>query len=566
MNFDPVLKRFARRVRFLRAWVGLGVGLSLGGLVAIVWSVLDWVNVYYTTWAALGWLVAGCGLLGLLVGAIRSVPRKALADSIDRRADLQNRLSTANERTNEHGSFDEALQADANGKLQTLRPANLYPIRLNKWHAGALVFSLIAASLFMLGNTPLLLSKSAKDARAKMQEQAAAIQHVVKPLDDEAKNGEANPDEKKLAEELKKLGQELQKARLSPEEAMRRENELSKQAEKLADQRFQQSQHSQQTAQSAMDQMQKDEQEKLNQMKQNPLDGDMHSKNDELQSKAQQEMQNSNLSDSEKQALQQMLSQMQESQKQSDDLQKQIDDLNKQLQNPNLTAKQKADLLKQLAAMQKKLQTQMALTKSMQEALEKMMNDPLMKEIRELAAKAQIVMQHAQSGDQQQQDMSKEEMKELQKEMDDFAKKLLSDDKLMKQYLEAIRDMLKNGKLYLSDKQCMNPFSIPMELPIPGAPTKDTYFANTGYINKGKGETSQGKTYMTSVTGQSRDVPGKQIYIETRGPSGLGMKTTIPYKKVLPSYRQKADEAMNRQEIPPQHQLRVKKYFESLGQ
>lgn len=572
MNFNPTLKRFSRRVRVLRAWKGLGVGLSIGAILATVWSVLDWLNLFYTEWTYLGWLVGACGLLGLIAGALRGVSSKSLTDSIDRRADLKNRLSTATERTSEHSAFDDALRADASDHLGHLKPANLYPIRISRWHAGALIFSVIAASLFMLGNTPLLMGKEAKANRAKMQEDAKAIERVVKPLEEATKEGETNPAEKKLAQELRKLSQDLHKARIKPEEAMQRQNELSKEAEKLANNRLEQTQQNLQTAQSALEQMKKEELEKLNAEKMNaPLKGttqeqmkDMHDSMTSMKEK----MDNLSLSDEQKKELMKQLSELKKMESEADQMQKEIKDLEDKLQNKGLSDADKKALLKKLADMKKKLAKHLEMTKAMQELMDKMMNDPLMKEIQELAAKAQIIMSKAAPGaSQKQRELSEAELKALQKQLDEFAKKLLADDKLMKEYLKAIRDYLKNGKIYLCNGQCMNPFGIPipMQLPIPGGPSKDNYFANTGYINKGKGEKSQGSTFKTSVTGQSRDVPGENTYVEMRGPTGQGLRSSIPYQKVLPSYKHKADQAMNRQEIPPEHQKRVKQYFESLG-
>ena len=258
MNSSPILKSFSRRVRLVRAWVGLSIGLSVGALLAVVWAGLDWANILYAEWSSLGWLVGTCGLIGLLVGAFRSVSATALADSIDRRARLENRLSTAAERSSTSGAFDDALRQDATDHLKGLKPAKLYPIRLGKWHAGAALFSILAASIFLLGNTPLLLGKDAKATRAKMQEQAAKIDHVLKPMEEEAKKGELNPAEKKLAEDLKKLSQDLKKARIDPEKALQRQNELNKEAQKLQDERFQKADQSMQTAQQAFDKMQKE--------------------------------------------------------------------------------------------------------------------------------------------------------------------------------------------------------------------------------------------------------------------------------------------------------------------
>src|SRR5689334_3833739 len=124
MNFKPTLKRFSRRVRLLRAWIGLGVGLTIGGALAAVWATLDWFNLLYAEWSYLGLLVGTCGLIGLLIGAFRRISPRSLADSIDRRAGLQNRLATASERSEAHGTFDDALRADASERLETLKPSS----------------------------------------------------------------------------------------------------------------------------------------------------------------------------------------------------------------------------------------------------------------------------------------------------------------------------------------------------------------------------------------------------------------------------------------------------------
>jgi hypothetical protein len=605
MNFNPTLKRFSRRVRVLRAWLGLGMGLSIGAILATGWALLDWLNVFYTEWSSLAYLVGGAGLLGLLVGTMRRIPAKTLTDSIDRRADLKNRLSTATERSGEHGTFDDALQADANGRLENLRPANLYPIKLSRWHAGSLVFSLLAACLFMLGNTPLLLSKEAKASREKMQEQASQIERVVRPLEEEVKKGDANAEEKKLAEELKKLSQELKKARINPEEAMRRQNELNKQAEKLETQRFKKAQENREVAQAKLEQLalelaKKDDASNLDAMKaQEEMLKNLQEQNDSLQNKMnslESQLNDPSLSKEQKQALRNLLDQMKLTQQQSgalsmqmqqqmskelqkqlqqmeeeiSELQKEIDAINEQLKDKSLSSSERAILMKKLAALNKKLKQSIEMTENMRKAMEKMMNDPLMKEILELAAKAEIVMNKAKNsqGNEEQQALTKEELEEIQKQIDELAKKILEDDEFMKQYLEALRDMLKDGKIGMCSGSCnlSIPFGIKLPIPGVGGPSKDNFFSNTGLINKGSGQDSKGSTFSTAVSGQSRDVPGQSMYIEMRGPTGQGLRTSVQYKKVLPSYKQKADQAMNRQEIPPEHQKRVKKYFESLGQ
>lgn len=62
-----------------------------------------------------------------------------------------------------------------------------------------------------------------------------------------------------------------------------------------------------------------------------------------------------------------------------------------------------------------------------------------------------------------------------------------------------------------------------------------------------------------------RQEDGDETYIEIRGPSKPGERSKTPYFKVLPQYRKKAEEALDKDRIPREHQKRVKDYFESLN-
>jgi hypothetical protein len=89
---------------------------------------------------------------------------------------------------------------------------------------------------------------------------------------------------------------------------------------------------------------------------------------------------------------------------------------------------------------------------------------------------------------------------------------------------------------------------------------------NTGTINKSeKGNPGQGKATPTWSPTQRRETPGPEIYTEIKAPTTIGNRSSVPYVKVLPSYRKKAESALDRQQIPKQHEKRVKEYFESLG-
>jgi len=77
----------------------------------------------------------------------------------------------------------------------------------------------------------------------------------------------------------------------------------------------------------------------------------------------------------------------------------------------------------------------------------------------------------------------------------------------------------------------------------------------------GKGQAQP--TWAPSV--RKEDAKGPESYIEIKAPTTVGTRSSVPYTKVLPSYKRKAESALDRQEIPKQYQKRVKEYFEGLG-
>ena len=99
----------------------------------------------------------------------------------------------------------------------------------------------------------------------------------------------------------------------------------------------------------------------------------------------------------------------------------------------------------------------------------------------------------------------------------------------------------------------------------PGAPSEDIWMGDSGHIHKlDKAVESKGTTTTDVISGQQRPSSGPQPYVEIRAPSLVGNRTSVPYREVLPSYERKAESALNRQQIPKEHQRRVKEYFDSL--
>lgn len=78
-----------------------------------------------------------------------------------------------------------------------------------------------------------------------------------------------------------------------------------------------------------------------------------------------------------------------------------------------------------------------------------------------------------------------------------------------------------------------------------------------------KPETIDSNANPLQVQGQ-RTEQGEESYIEIKGPTGLGARSSLPYQKVLPQYKKQAEQALDRDQIPPEHRQRVRDYFDAL--
>lgn len=99
----------------------------------------------------------------------------------------------------------------------------------------------------------------------------------------------------------------------------------------------------------------------------------------------------------------------------------------------------------------------------------------------------------------------------------------------------------------------------------PSGPGSQDYFAGYGGINKSdKEQEGKGTTNLVGVRGQRRD-EGEEWFVEVKAPSAMGDRTSVPYQKVLPKYKEAAEKAIDREKIPKEHEKRVREYFESLA-
>jgi hypothetical protein len=553
-DLSQQLKGYARRLRLVRAWRGLAVGLAVGAALCLVLAVLDFSGAIYSEWNVLAMVASVSAIVGGLAGFLLKVSPSSLARSVDRRAELRDRLVTSCE-TVDDNAFLEPLREDAMSHLERVHPASVYPFRFGKWQVGALALSAFAAAIFLLGNTPILLTDKQRQELAELQREGAKVERVVRQnLDDPDLAKQMSEEERKMANELLRLKRDLDKRRLTKEEALQRANEIASKAEELMKDRLDSAKQSLGSSETALDKLRKEAMEKAG-MKTSDV-GMMK------------------LSDQERSAQMDALQkQLQHGQQQMNSLQSQLDALQSKMQKANLSDAERRELAKLQSQLEKELEElnknsaknaarlkDLALSKEAQDVFRKMMQNPLYKKLQELASKMAKNMEAAEASGRP--ELTKEQLEQMRKELEELAKQL-KDDKAMKAYLEALIKAMEEGQQMTLDSR----IGAGLRLPIPGAgaPSDDVYAGDSGQINKlDKSVPGRGKTSATMVTGKRDESKGREAYIEIKAPTSVGTRTSVPYRQVLPSYRKKAEAALDRKEIPKEHQKRVREYFESL--
>lgn len=532
LNLSP----FRRRIRLLRAWRCGTIGACLGAGAALALAALDYFGLLDIT----VWMLAVPPVVGLLGGVVRALterlPDAAVARSVDRRGRLADRLTTAAEIPAGSGAFSKALHEDAQGRARSLRATTLYPVRLNRWHAGLLGLAALCAFVYLLGNTTLFKSTAAKKEAAELKHSADEVQRVAKPLLEQARHADADPAAKELARQLNKFTSDLRKGRLNKQQALVRANQLADQARKLETAHASALAQSVQGAQTAADKL-----------------------------RAMNNQAGLQKSDAMKLA------------QQASALQRQIADLQHQLAaaragQSRLTPQQKADLEKKLAEAHKQL-AQVRLSQRAQQFLSQLQSMPDFQEAQRLLAKLAAQAQAQQAGEQT--PLTADQMKQIADRLDQIAKQYNTDAKmreLAKQLLEAARNARLGqgqcsggllGAFGLGQTPGTGGLSLGMSRGA-GAPSPDRWVGAHGSLAKSdKSSLLHVKFADRQITSQIGK-KGPESYTEFLGPSTPSGKSSVPYQAVLPKYEKSAETALSKGDVPPQMRTKVRDYFDAL--
>ncbi|MFM9874329.1 MAG: hypothetical protein ACKVQS_12795 [Fimbriimonadaceae bacterium] len=562
------LKRFGRRVRLVRMWRGAWIGLLGGAALAVALVAADYLLLINFPPMA-GLILAGASLVGGgLIGFFLRVSELSVAQSVDRRAGLEDRTASAWHKAESGEFFASELGVDAEKHLGEVQPRRLYPIRFGAQQMSACAALAVLVTAVYVVDNDLLLTPGQKEAKAELKEATAQVERVVREL--EVGEGAADKAaEKKLASELRKFGKELERGRLDREEAMQKAQKLAEDAKKLSEQRLEK-------AQTQMEQFQaKGMQEKfeeaggdLEMLKDLQLDKMQMEALDELMRESGADKMPSNqldqnmmkalgadnsasemarLSDAQKQKL---AEQMAEAQK----------DIQKKLEQGNLSEAERKALEQQSKTMEE-LAKKLEMSEDVKKALKELQEMKEYKEMQKLMEQMKQAQQQMQEG----KPMTDEQIREMQKQMEQLAEQMKDPaaKEAMRQAMKEVIEQMKQGKI---DAKTMQQMMSMMGMGPDGSGGKEGgAYQGEGENEKGDPLTLEGKGKITAIRGERDEKRGQDAYTEIKAPTMVGSRTSVPYDKVLPGYKKTAESAVSNNKVKGKNRERVREYFEQLS-
>jgi hypothetical protein len=523
------LTPFRYRLRLLLMWrLGAIWGL-FGVLIAIALDLLDWFNVIFVPlWVLIVSIGIGLGI-GVLISLFKKIPDEAVAAMIDHRGDLKDRIRTALERTEAHGVFDTPLMNDALLQIETAKSGRLFGIRFGRLQGLFCFFLPLFLLLHFLPSMWFLQSEQIRNEKAEVKAMANQVEEVARPILDRAKKPDAKALEKQIANNVELFKRRAQEGRLGKKEALLKLNQILAQSQKL------EQEHQKELDTAVMKTMTVAEQFKKAEIEQRKLDAQI------------------------KQLSEQMSK-----------IERQLRTCTNENGTP-LNQQQKSALSNKMASLQQQMRS-LQLSKQAQEYLSKLMNDPnyqeAMKRLQELTKQ---LCSNPGSGQKLSQAELDKQMVALQKNLEEMAKRY-SDKEIQQMAKDLLEQVKRMNELKLSKNACEKAggmCSSLLSVPCTGkgvgpGDSMSLWSGQPDSMNQGK-KHAELKIPMKNavITGQNPLTPGPADYTDFKATPTTN-SANIPLSRVLTSYQQKAESAINKQDIPPAERKRVKNYFDSL--
>lgn len=565
MEFGKSISRFRMRVRLLRAWRFGMLGLFAGSLIALLATGADrlgWIE-FLPMWSVIP--VAGLLVIGAILGALWPTSDLALARSVDRRTGNFDRLGSALQ-TDESETFAPLLAEDARQSIETMHPRSVFPFRWRRIDFAACGSCLVLSAAIYALQTDLLLSPGQKVAKKEMERVSAQVERVVRDLE---KQNPSDPELKKLAAELRRFERDLERGKIGKEEALQKAQQLADEAKQLTAKRIEKAAEKADRIQARVLQEQFEKAGgDLGALKDLKLDRiEQMAMREMMEKSGASKMPSENLDEKILKSLgmdDSTSEMMKLTQQQRAELGRAMaeerQELQQKLENSSLSEEQRKSLEQKMEALEQ-LAQKLQMSDDVKKALQELQNMKEIKEMQEAMRDMQQMQEKLERGEMP----TDEDIERMQKAMEELAKQMQDPEmrKLMQEAMKEMVEAMKSGQISAQQLQGMLSL-LGMDGGLSG-PGSGGEFKGEGENQKGDPMSFDAGGKTTAIRGDRDENRGQDSYQEIKAPTTVGGKTSVPYSKVLPQYRETAESAVSNNQVKARHRKRVKDYFESLS-
>jgi hypothetical protein len=240
-EFSLVLIKFKKRIKLILTEKAITQSLFFCGIFACSLLIIDLLTEHFITPMIL-LVIAVIGILiGVIIVLFRKITELEVAVAIEKYIDSDNSISTAATFNNIESDFYHPIHEKAISDLNNLQSDKLFRLSWRKNHLYAIIVWAMVFLLYFIPEIPWFLTTSQRSDRELVHITGITLKQKAAEIE-KAPEAEKYPDLKKVAKQMRTLGKKMERRRISKKEAMKElnkiENKLNEVGQKITAEEF----------------------------------------------------------------------------------------------------------------------------------------------------------------------------------------------------------------------------------------------------------------------------------------------------------------------------------------
>ncbi|MEI6520919.1 MAG: hypothetical protein WCO98_12905 [bacterium] len=253
-----LLIKFKNRIKLLLAEKSVTQGLFFSGIFAISLLIIDLLTEHFITPLMLLAIAVFGIAISIIIVLIRRINEVEIARAIEKYIESDNSISTAATLNNTDNEFYHPIHTKALKDLQELHPGNLFKLSWRRNHIYIAMVWTVVFLLYLLPEIPWFLTPAQRTDRELVHITGINLQQKAEEIE-KTPEAEKYTDLKKIAKKMQTLGKKMERRRITKKEAMKElnkiENKLNEVGQKITSEEFKKNSEAMKSAGKALKEM-----------------------------------------------------------------------------------------------------------------------------------------------------------------------------------------------------------------------------------------------------------------------------------------------------------------------